>query len=109
MIQHEGAYQDTDSLIALRNVLIHYKPEWVGTDDVAEKTIFSRLKSKLGSKKSLLNPFASPGDAFFPKKCLSHGCAKWAINATLEFADKFFRRLKLVPPYDHWRSKLKLK
>jgi hypothetical protein len=79
-----------DSLIALRNALVHYKPEW-DTEQKKHKEIEDRLiKSRFA-----LNPFAGPNDAFFPKKCLGHGCAEWAVTSGVTFINEFFNRLGL--------------
>jgi hypothetical protein len=77
-------YQEVHSLIKLRDALVHYKPEW-DTDQKEHKKIESRLKSRFPP-----NPFAGPNDAFFPKKCLGHGCAEWAIKSSIRFIDGFF-------------------
>lgn len=37
---------------------------------------------------------------------MSHGCAAWSVTTSLEFADEFFDRLEMVPPYDHLRTRL---
>jgi hypothetical protein len=82
-------YEEVDGLIALRNALVHYKPEW-DTDQIKHKEIEDRLKSRFAR-----NPFASPNDAFFPKKCLGHGCAEWAVESGMSFINEFFGRLGL--------------
>jgi hypothetical protein len=83
-------YEEVDSLIDLRNALVHYKPEW-DIDQRKHKEIEDRLKSRFA-----LNPFSGPNDAFFPKKCLGHGCAEWAINSGVSFINEFFGRLGLA-------------
>jgi len=86
----EGSpYEEVDGLIDLRNALVHYKPEW-DTDQKKHKELEDRLKSRFA-----LNPFAGPNDAFFPKKCLGHGCAEWAVKSGVSFINEFFGRLGL--------------
>lgn len=92
-------YQCIWLLIKLRNALIHYEPEWNGKQA-------SKFEKMLENKFSL-NPLTGPGDAFFPKKCLSHGCAKWAVESSVKFADEFFSRMGLPSTFDHVRSRLK--
>jgi hypothetical protein len=82
-------YKEVASLIQLRNALVHYKPEW-DTDQKEHKKIEGRLKSRFA-----VNPFTGPNDAFFPKKCLGHGCAEWAVESGVTFIDEFFGRLGL--------------
>jgi hypothetical protein len=103
-------YQDVDLLIRLRNDLVHYEPEWVklpSSDDFDTNDIHKTEKMLRG--KFLLNPLTEPGNPFYPDKCLGHGCAEWAINSCIEFADDFYSRMSSVPSYDHVRSRLHTK
>ena len=89
---HKGRppYQDVDLLMRLRNALIHYEVEWV---QAGEHRIENALRGRFP-----LNPFF-PEDldnTFYPDKCLGHGCAKWAVHSSLEFADSFHDRLPVV-------------
>lgn len=103
----ELPYQDVDTLVRLRNALIHYEPESIIThseidpDKVKEHKFEKRLRGKFS-----LNPLTGSGNAFFPAKCLSHGCSKWAVKTSLELTDNFFEKLNLKPRYDHVRDKL---
>lgn len=97
-------YQDVDLLIELRNALIHYEPETVLAYSDEGKVDIQKFEKKLKGKFST-NPLAL-GHAFFPSKCLGHGCAKWAVNSTIEFADEFFRRMGIPSPHDHVRARL---
>lgn len=96
--------QNFDDLKALRNALLHFVPEWfpIGDDIEISNKLEKRLKGKFplspGSEK-VTNPF-------FPDKCMSYGCAKWAVESSLEFADEFFRRMDLECPYERARSRL---
>jgi hypothetical protein len=83
-------YWEAVDLIQLRNALIHYKPEW-STDQREHRKIERRLNGQFA-----LNPFAGPNDAFFPKKCLGHGCAEWAVQSGVSFIKQFFDRLGLA-------------
>jgi hypothetical protein len=86
----DSKYQEATFLIRLRNALVHYKPEW-DTDQREHKKIEDRLKSRFE-----LNPFTIPTDAFFPKRCLGHGCAEWAVKSGKVFINEFFDRLGLA-------------
>jgi len=87
--QGAAPYQEVDGLIDLRNALVHYKPEW-NTDQEKHKKIEEKLKSRFA-----LNPFTISTDAFFPKRCLGHGCAEWAVESSMAFMNEFFGRLEL--------------
>jgi hypothetical protein len=79
----ESIYQDADNLIKLRNALVHFKPEW--SDEKKEHIkIENRLKGKFQ-----LSPFLVSDTEFFPKKCMSHGCAEWAVKTALAFREFF--------------------
>lgn len=93
----------------LRNALIHYQPEWATEHPIPDSEISNRLKRKLEGYKFPLNPFAVNADPFFPIKCLSSGCAKWAKKCSVNFADEFFTRLGLPIPYPQVSSELNLK
>jgi len=87
-------YQDVDSVIRLRNSLVHYKPEW-DDEENEHKKLESRLKSKFPP-----NPFAGKSQAFFPHKCLGHGCTEWAIQNSIKFVEAFYQRLGVSHPQE---------
>lgn len=82
-------YQPTHHLIQLRNALVHFFPEW-DTAQNKHKKLTRMLKSKFKP-----SPFAMAGDEWFPKKCLGHGCAAWAVTTSGKFIDDFSRRLDM--------------
>ncbi len=86
----QNPYQDTDRLVTLRNALVHYKPEW-DTDLKEHKKLESYLKSRFS-----ISPFSHVNDAFFPKKCIGHGCAAWSVLTTVNFINEFYNRLGLI-------------
>jgi len=95
-------YQEVDDLIKLRNALVHYKPEW-DTNLKNHKKIEQRLKTRFP-----INPYSHINDAFFPKKCLGHGCAEWAVKSSIKFIQDFYERMGFKPKWDEKRlSKLK--
>jgi hypothetical protein len=99
-------FQDVALLVRLRNALVHYVPEWVTfvsaeTEDLTVQDIKRNLSGKFE-----LNPLRGPADSFFPDRCLSHGCAKWAVTSSVEFVDEFLARMGLPRPYDHIRPRL---
>jgi hypothetical protein len=84
-------FQDVDLVIKLRNALVHYKPEWQPLEQ-------PQRMEKLLRNKFTLNPLAGNDDVFFPGKCLSYGCAKWAVRSVLAFGNEFFKRFGM-PQY----------
>jgi hypothetical protein len=102
--------QDMKLLVKLRNDLVHFEPEWVknpSSDDFEHDDIHRYEKMLKG--KFLANPLTGQGNAFYPDKCLGHGCAEWAVNSSVKFADAFFSRMGLLSPYDHIRDRLSTK
>jgi hypothetical protein len=96
----DPAYQDAANLIKLRNALVHFKPEW--SDEKKEhKKIENRLKGKFE-----LSPFLPAETEFFPKKCMSHGCAEWAVQTALAFRTFFSLEAGLPNRFDPHRGRL---
>ncbi len=93
-------YQNVDYLIRLRNDLIHYKPERIGTGKIYDKTNSEQLRKKLENKIKTLNPMRREGNVFFPHQCLGYGCAKWAVESSVKFSDEFFSKIGLPSNLD---------
>ena len=84
----DSVYRSAADLIALRDALVHYKPEWSHTPTRNE-----RLEKRLGGKFPL-NPMAASGQFFIPYRCLGSGCARWALTSAFNFATAFSVQLK---------------
>lgn len=98
-------YQDVATLKQLRNYFVHYTPEDVrALPEPVNPDI--KMGQRLQDKGFDLNPLVGVGNAFFPDKCLSHGCASWGFNSALEFTDEFYSRLDMDPPYEHIQDAL---
>lgn len=80
-------FQGVDSLIKIRNALIHYRPEWDNELD-EHKKIHNRVSNKFA-----LNPFTDKSSLWFPHQCLGAGCAKWGIGRVEQFIVEFCQRL----------------
>lgn len=80
-------YKDAESLVKLRNSLVHYKPEW---DEEAK--VHDNLQKRLSGKFDW-NPLASPGHIWFPHKCLGSGCALWSFSTAQNLIADFCQRL----------------
>jgi len=88
-------YQDADSLIKLRDALVHYKPEW-DDEQGRHHSLQERLQHKFQE-----NRLVPAGSLWFPHLCLGAGCANWAVSAAGRFSDEFCSRLGIPPR--HWR------
>ena len=95
-------YQLAKLLVELRNALVHYKPEWVRLDDQ------TKWEKKLDGKFEPCEFLKGSNNPFFPDKCLSCGCAKWAVNASWEFVEGFNARMGLPPPKPILENNLRL-
>ena len=84
-------YQDAALVIALRNELVHYRPE---TLTAASTT---RVQRKLQGRFPPSALMRGAGNPWFPDHCLGAGAAAWAVNSSVAFADAFFERLGVVP------------
>jgi hypothetical protein len=93
----------TERLLELRNAIVHYEPEWqpAGIESDPNDLWVKRLQGKFPE-----NPLTGAGNPFFPDKCLSHGCALWAVSGALKFADRFYATFDGQPPYDAIRSEV---
>ncbi len=106
-LANQPCYQAVTLLVELRNRLVHYEPQWVTvfseieTTPVTVQDLEKRLKRKFA-----LNPLVPTANAFFPDRCLSHGCAAWAVTQSVELVDDFCRILGVAAAYNHVRSRL---
>lgn len=98
-------YQDVKLLTQLRNSLIHYEPEWIQGDEDTGKDVH-KFEKQLRKKFALNQLMKQTDNPFYPDKCLGFGCAKWAIESSLNFTDEFFRRLGIPPTYDNLRESI---
>lgn len=89
-----SVFCDAMVLIYLRNELVHTEPEWQNLKNWIPKSqkdmhkIEKRLRHKFP-----LNNLAESHEPFFPTKCLGVGCAKWAIDASLNFNLDFCNKM----------------
>lgn len=87
----EDFYKNTEALIWFRNYLIHFKPLW---DDERRN---DRLEDQLDGKFDLSPFFSDDGAGFLATKCMSAGCAEWAVRTVAEFVQEFGKRSSLDP------------
>jgi hypothetical protein len=93
-------YQQAFLLSRLRNRLIHFEPEWVREKP---QKLEKDLKAKFDP-----SPFYPSGSLFFPHRCLSHGCADWALKSALRFVDAFYDKICIKPKYESIRPSLNI-
>lgn len=82
-------YQDAESLIKLRDALVHYKPEWDDELDIHEN-LEGRLRGKFHEC-----VFAQAGSLWFPHKCLGSGCSQWAVDTIIVVMREFCQRAQI--------------
>lgn len=99
----ENPYQDIKLLVELRNALIHFEPETIRSQPANEAAKLHKFEKKFKGKFSA-NPLTGLGNAFYPEKLLGAGCAKWAIESSVAFTDRFFQNLGMTPTYEHVRK-----
>jgi hypothetical protein len=93
MNKGEDPYQNTHVVVALRNELMHYKPETLGGDVVHD--LEGKLRKKFDPN-PLMKGSANP---YFPDHCLGSSCAKWAVASVKALADTYFQTLNITPNY----------
>lgn len=82
-------YQSAEALVYLRNIIMHYKPEW--DDQLKElKKLENRLKDKFPPNQLTDLKWNM---LWFPDRCLGAGCAKWACDAAYNYHIKFVNAL----------------
>ena len=99
-------YQDVDLLIKLRNALVHFEPESAAAGQPADQEDMQKMEQKLGKKFLQNELMQGVGNPYFPDKCLGFGCAKWAAESSLTFADDFLSRIGVTPRYEAVRAEL---
>lgn len=97
--------QDCKTLIELRNSLTHYKPRWRATGPEIPVEEDNRIGALEGGFSN--NPFVSENNPFFPDRILGFGCSKWAIDTAVKYADEFYSRFQVRPPYEDIRDRVR--
>jgi hypothetical protein len=76
-------YRMAADLVALRNYLVHYKPEW---DDNPHTNV--SLENRLSGKFEL-NPLSVPSQLFVPHRVLGYGSGAWAVRSARTLIKSF--------------------
>lgn len=98
--------QDVETLIKLRNGLMHYKASWfdAGTEGMTRKG--SLRESKLWREMQNKFEFRPDAGGFNTDAWISIGCAKWALTSSIAYVDEVFLKLEIPSIIDHVRDQL---
>jgi len=86
----DEAYRNAESLIGFRNYLIHFKPLW--DDEHRDESLEYSLSGQFEISK-----FVDEGANFLAMKCMTSGCANWAVQSVNNFVSYFSDRSQLDP------------
>lgn len=101
-IGKDNSFKATEVLIRLRNALVHFKPEWED-DQKKHKTISDSLRGRFE-----MSPFIEKHAPIFPKKFMSYGCSKWAVNTATKFLAAFHEKADIPNKFEIFEDTLKL-
>jgi len=87
--ERRAPFHDADSLMKLRDALVHFRPERPESRRRL-RTLEQRLRNRFD-----LNPLAPRDSEWFPDLCLSAECAEWAVKAADDFTEDFCKRMAL--------------
>lgn len=94
-----AATQNADTLIRLRNAVVHFRPEWFDEQGKHEK-LSKVLQNRFTPSAFLQN------ESVFPRAWASHSFTVWAIKSTVQFIDHFYAELGRPSPIDQFRGQL---
>ncbi|ARU22350.1 histidyl-tRNA synthase [Ralstonia solanacearum] len=103
--------QDLMVGIAIRNALMHYKPQTIELPMDDSKALatgdWKRVCDRLAGRTLKPSPFASSGQPDFPYRLLGHECAKWIVERAHAFLLEFAKHIGLIhPPFEHIAEQL---
>jgi hypothetical protein len=110
----DSPYQNIKLLVDLRNIIVHFKPEY-GSSDMDKQRIKESSHNSIAQSirgKFELNKIGGihlGGSPFFPRKCLGFGCAEWSVRSAIIFIDDFSRRIGIDSLVDAIKDNLKVK
>jgi hypothetical protein len=99
----KAPFQDAAIVIELRNLLVHHEMTWQSVGLLTNETIEHKIAKKLRYK-FRLNPGSPESSPFWPYRCLSAGCALWAVDSAIELVDDFIMMVDRGYPF-HIRKK----
>jgi hypothetical protein len=83
-------FQSAADLIALRDALVHYKPEWYHELKLS-KTLEERLRTKFPP-----NRLSADGLPYLPYRACGHGSGLWAVRSAVNFLSAFYACLDVM-------------
>ncbi len=83
-----GSVQQFRALLALRNALVHAEPKYEPHAPILQKDR-GKLEQLLADK-FVLSTMTSPHAPFVWRRCLSAGCAKWAVETQTALMNDFY-------------------
>ncbi|HMV13037.1 MAG TPA: hypothetical protein PKD88_00465 [Nitrosomonas sp.] len=92
--------QSVNVLNALRNALVHFRPEWSDEQDKHKK-----VADKLAGKFKV-SPFLEKNEPIFPRAWASKDFSRWALKVTVDFLDHFCAEAKMKNPFESFLSQL---
>lgn len=87
--ERRSPFRDADGLIALRDALVHNRPEWRDSHG-RRQNLERRLRAKFPR-----NALAAEDDPEFPDRMLGGGCATWAVRVAEKFSNEFCHRIAI--------------
>ena len=87
--ERRSPFRDADGLIALRDALVHGRPNWRDQHG-RRQHLERRLRAKFRH-----NALVPEGDPEFPDRLLSAGCAAWAVRIAERFSNEFCHRMAI--------------
>ena len=82
-------FAEADCLVRLRSALLSYGANWEDSQG-RQQELEARLKDAFPP-----SPLVSASRPWFPDRCLSAGCAKWAVRVVQIFTNDFYKRMAL--------------
>jgi len=90
----KNPFQDVKLVIELRNELIHFEPEMIDAEK-NKQTWEDQLRGEFNQC-----PFYKETFLFLPHRCLSYGCARWAVISCIKFVNDFYKKIGVNKIYD---------
>ncbi len=87
--ESRSPFRDADGLVALRDALVHGRPEWRDSHG-RRQNLERRLRAKFKHY-----TLASEADPEFPDQLLGSGCALWAVRIAEKFSNDFCQRMAI--------------
>jgi hypothetical protein len=88
--------QNVDALIKLRNGVVHFRPEWFGSQ-ARHKKLSKQLNGRFSSSQFF------PNEPLFPRAWATGDFACWAIRSTVNFLDHFYSEAGLTSPLEKFK------